>query len=319
MNIRKQVILFASLLLAGPARATLFHSITGETASVTSAGSLTENGTTYVGIFKPSTPPPSYVHLPWVDTAHAYRGQKSIGFEIDPTPSPVATDTDKTQLRISHAGESSDLEFGNTRYLGFAVDIPSANFQGPSKGAVQLAQWWQGSPYTPPLSVTITGATATAANYEVRVYNNTTLGNPSSVPVILSTGTIPFDTWTNFTVMTLMDYTGGGQVKLWQNGSQLVNWTGAVGYDPTTIPYKNPPAGTDNPNTAFDVFFGPYREQQSTTQELFYDEIRWADTFVDAQPAPEPGCLCLPSLMILSSRRRRRFNVRRWAASPCRA
>ena len=296
MNPRRVIFICAAMMFAVSARATLFHSITGETASVTSAGSLTENGTTYTGIFKPSTPPPSYVHLPWVDTSHAYRGQKSIGFEIDPTPSPVATDTDKTQIRISHAGDSSDLVFDNTRYLGFAVDIPSANFQGPTKGAVQLAQWWQGSPYTPPLSVTITGSTATAADYEVRVYNNSTLGNPSSVPIILGTGSIPLDTWTNFTVMSIMDYTGGGQVKLWQNGSQLVNWTGTVGYDPGTIPYKNPPAGTDNPNSAFDVFFGPYREQQSTTQEFFFDEIRWADTFADAQPAPEP--FMLPALML---------------------
>jgi hypothetical protein len=83
-----------------------------------------------------------------------------------------------------------------------------------------------------------------------------------------------------------------------------VNWTGAVGYNPTTIAYRNPPAGTDNPNTAFDVFFGPYREQQATAQELFYDEIRWADTFSDAQPVPEPEALCTSDLLILSLCRR---------------
>ena len=66
-------------------------------------------------------------------------------------------------------------------------------------------------------------------------------------------------------VQTTMNYTGNGQVKLWQNPSQMVDWSGAVGYDPTTIPYKTPPVGTANPNNAFDVFFVVrYREQQST-------------------------------------------------------
>ena len=72
--------------------------------------------------------------------------------------------------------------------------------------------------------------------------------------------------------MTDMDYSGNGQIELWQNGTLLVNWTGAVGYDPTTIPYENPPQGTANPNTKFDVFLGPYRPIQDTEQTEFFDE-----------------------------------------------
>ena len=229
------------------------------------------------------------MHLPWIDTTHSYNGHKSVGFEIEPTPAPADKQTDKVQLRISHADDSSALGFGNTRYLGFAVDIPSASFQAPTQGAVQLAQWWQGSPYTPPLSVAITGGSAGAANYEVIAYNDATLGNPSSMPVVLGTGAIALDTWTTFVVQTTMNYSGNGQVKLWQNGSELVDWNGTVGYDPTTIPYKNPPAGAANPNSAFDVFFGPYREQQSTEQEFYFDEIRWADSFASALPIAAPG------------------------------
>ena len=308
------VVVSLMLCVYSGAQAALYRKVTAETGGSTNAdinadGSLSESGVNYVAIFKPTTPPPSYVHLPWIDAAHSYNGQKSIGFQIDPTPNPGATETDKTQLRISHAGDSSDLEFGNKRYLGFAVDIPSATFQSPSKGAVQLAQWWQGSPYTPPLSVTITGQNAGGATYAVRVYNNTTFGNPSSVPVVVSTGTIPLDTWTSFVVMSIMDYNGQGQVKLWQDGAQLAAWTGDVGYDPTTIPYHNPPAGTDFPNTAFDVFFGPYREQQTTSQQFYFDEIRWSDTFAEATPvaAPEPAGLtfCAIGAAVAIARRQR--------------
>jgi Dockerin type I domain/PEP-CTERM motif len=86
--------------------------------------------------------------------------------------------------------------------------------------------------------------------------------------------------------MTDMDYTGAGQIELWQNGTQLVNWTGAVGYNPSTIPY-NPPTGLSDPNQKFDVFLGPYRPTQNTQQEEFFDEARWADTYADAVPIPQ--------------------------------
>ena len=182
------------------------------------------------------------------------------------------------------------------RYLGFAVDIPSAGFQPPARGGVQLAQWFQGSPYSPPLSITITRETSAGATFQVLVYNNTTGGNPSSQPIIVGTGTMSLDTWTPLVVHAVMNYQGQGEVGLWENGVQLFDWTGSVGYDPTTIPYKNPPAGTSPPNSLFDVFFGPYREQQATTQTFYFDEIRWADTYADASPVPgvpEPSSLAL--------------------------
>jgi hypothetical protein len=304
----------------------LFHYISGETwapaaATVNADGSLTESGSTYTAIFKPSTPPPDWVKLPWIDSTNAFNGLHSVGFEIDPhTPDPGSgTPTDKVQLRVSHAGESSDLEFDNKRYLGFDVKLPSAAFQAPTLGAVQIAQWWQGSPYTPPLSLVVDGGTTSAANYELIVHNNSTLGNPSAPTIVLGTGTIPYDTWTTFVVMTIMDFSGAGQVKLWQNNTQLLAWTGSDAYDPTTIPYKNPPPGTPNPNSAFDVFIGPYRDQQNTTQRELFDEVRWADTFADATPqiiVPEPAAqvtaVCATAMWLLQwPRRLRRPRMRR--------
>jgi hypothetical protein len=114
--------------------------------------------------------------------------------------------------------------------------------------------------------------------------DNDTLGNPSSTPIVVDGGTVPFNTWTNFVVMLIPDYNGNGQIKVWQNGTQVIAWTGKVGYDPSTIPYKNPPAGTANPNTSFDVFYSPYRNRQNTKQQMFFDEIRFADTYSEAAP-----------------------------------
>jgi hypothetical protein len=123
-------------------------------------------------------------------------------------------------------------------------------------------------------------------------------GNPSSVPIVLATGSITLNAWSTFVIGTTMDFSGNGHVQLWQNGTELVNWTGSDAYDPSTIPYKNPPEGTVSPNSAFDVFIGPYRDQQSTEQGELFDDVTWADTFANALPTPEPTTLLLTLLAI---------------------
>ena len=278
---RVMLLALAVLLSAHSARATLFKYVTAEPSSPTGAvinadGSLTESGVNYAVVYKP-VPQAAWVESPWIDTSHAYNGQASIGFEINPTPDPGSTLTDKVQLTISGAHDASAATFDTHRDLGFAVYIPSANFEPPTHGGVQLCQWFQGSPYTPPLSVTITGETSGGATFEVLVYNNATGGNPSSVPVIVATGTIPFDTWTPIVIEAVMDYNYRGRVDMWENGTLLVSWTGSVGYNPATIPY-NPSAGTPPPNSLFAVDIGPYRAQQATTQEFFFDEVRHGPT-----------------------------------------
>jgi hypothetical protein len=63
-----------------------------------------------------------------------------------------------------------------------------------------------------------------------------------------------------------------------------VNWTGKVGYDPSTIPYNGAPVGTPTPNQNFNVYFGPYRARQNTKQQMFFDEIKFSDTYAEAVP-----------------------------------
>ena len=186
--VMKTLAMGAVLAACASARATLFRSITAETGSPTNAvinadGSLTESGVNYIAIYKPTTPPPANVHPAFIDTTTAFDGHNSLGFQIDPTPNPQSTGTDKTQLRVSHAGDSSDLVFDNTRYLGFALNIPSAGFQAPTTTTgVQIAQWWQGSPYGPPLSLDITGGTAGSAFTNSRCSTTPPSATPPASP-----------------------------------------------------------------------------------------------------------------------------------------
>jgi len=280
-------VISALMLFCFSANAATFRHITAEPANgaiINSDGSLTENGVTYPVIYKP-VPQASWVRSPWISPSQGYNSGHSIGMEIDAQDPTSSGQVDKVNHRLCSGNDSFALTWGVKRYTGFALELRSATFQIPQPGTkLMLAQWWQGSPYGPPVRLEITSATTDAVSFEFWVLNNDTLGNPSATPIIIGGGTIPFDAWTTFVVMLIPDYTGNGQIKVWQNGNQIIYWTGKVGYDPSTIPYKNPPAGTPNPNNSFDVFYGPYRDRQPTQQQVFYDEIRFTDTYLEALP-----------------------------------
>jgi len=288
-------------MAATRAYATLYQNITANNATLDSNNDIVENGVTYLTVYKP-TPPSDNVIGPWISTNGGFSSNDAFGYELQPSLANENSSTDKVDTRVSHADDSSGLGFDAPKYLGFAVNIPQAGFSPPTVAStggtstgVQIAQWWQGSPYSPPLALDIEpGETNGMVNYSLLVHNDTTGGNPSSVPVIIGSGTIAFDTWNTFVVMTDMDYNGAGQVELWQNGTLLMNWTGAVGYNPSTIPY-NPPTGLSNPNQKFDVFLGPYRPTQDTQQEEFFDEARWANTYSDALPIPQAEVVLSPT------------------------
>jgi hypothetical protein len=280
-------LVLATLLLAPScARATLYRHITAESpAVINSDGSLTEASVTYPAIYKP-TPQASWVQTPWLDSSLSYKGEQSVGMEIDAVSSYASGDVDKVNHRISSGNDSFALGFGNIkRYTGFALYLPSGEFEIPAAGRkLMLAQWWQGSPYGPPLRLEVTNATTSAVTFRFWVLNNDTLGNPSATPIDIGGGTIPFDAWTRFVVMLIPDYSGGGQIKVWVNGTQIITWAGKVGYDPTTKPYTGDTSSIAYPNQAFDVFYGPYRDRQNKTHVVLYDEIKFASTYSEAAP-----------------------------------
>jgi hypothetical protein len=272
---------------ASDAPGTVFRHITAETAAprdatIASDGSLTEDGVTYPCIYKP-TPQASWVRTPWISPSQAYLGTHSIGVEIVAQPTFASGAVDKVEHRIASGDDSFALTWGIKRYTGFAIELPRAEFEIPTD-RLMIAQWWQGAPYGPPVRIEITNDTSDVVTWKLWILNNDTLGNPSASPVVVPGGTIPFDTWTTFVVMLIPDYHGTGQIKVWQDGAQVVEWTGKVGYDPSTTPYASPPPGTPPPNQAFDVFYGPYRNTQNTRQQMFFDEIKFADTYAAAEP-----------------------------------
>ena len=301
---KRRIALATLAACASRAHATLYTDLLASDSSISpSTEDVIQNGTSYLTVFKP-TPPTANVHDPAITTNGGYTSNDAFTYEIDPSPVVSATTVEKVDTRISYGDDATALSFDSVKYLGFALNIPSANFGavvGDGDSGVQIAQWWQGSPYSPPLALDLTGESNGKATFELIAHNDATGGNPSSVPVMILQGTIPFDTWNTFEVETYMDYNGSGEVALWENGTKLVDWTGAVGYNPSTIPY-NPPTGQPNPNQKFDVFFGPYRPTQSTEQIENFDDLRWANTLADATPVPQTVVTLSPtsSLSVVS-------------------
>jgi len=313
----------AGLSIPATAHATLYYSISAANATIDSSGDIIENGTTYTCITKPV--PPNLAseggneYYPWIATDGGFLSNYAINYQINASPQnpdgSYPSSTDKIDNDIVSGDSNHALTFDSAKYLGFAVKIPSAGFSAPAASptstGVQIAQWWQGSPYSPPLALDMEGESNGMVTYALIVHNDATYGNPSSIPVTLATGSIAFNSWNTFVVKTYMDYSGSGNIELWQNGNLIVNWTGAVGYDPSTIPYNNPPEGTANPNSQFDVYVGPYRPSQETEQSEVFDDIRWANDFSDALPVavPEPAALGIMPCSVLLMRRRKRIRL----------
>jgi Polysaccharide lyase len=278
----------------------LYVDLTANNATISTDGdgNIIEGGVTYDTVTKPV--PPNLVsnggneYLPWISTNGGYTSNDAFAYQILPSPSSggqFLSSADKIDTTLSTGDFSDALTFDSPKYLGFAVNLPAANFTapfttGPAYTGVQIAQWWQGAPYGPPLALELVGESNGMAQYNLVVHNDMTDGNPSSVPDTVWTGTLPFDSWNTFVVMTDMDYSGNGEIELWQNGNLLTTWTGVVGYDPSGYPYDLP-TGINHPNQKFNVYFGPYRPGQDSEQEELFDDVRWANDFGDAVPVPQ--------------------------------
>jgi Polysaccharide lyase len=271
------VIMIAPLASA-PASAQVYRSISGEGAAITAPSfDLAENGRTYRFITKGD-------HAdPWISPTVAFKGTHSIAGEMPPT-SGTASDgstTDKSQHRVIAGNETDALGFMQDRCTGFAVRLET-NFQNPDQ-PVQIFQWWQGTPFSPPLELRVKTQNNALA-WEL-VYRNDQLGRGPTAAAVLTSGGMSVNNWYRFVVCTKMSYStsdGMGNVKVWLNGASKIDMNGIYGYDPTiNYPY----AGSSyKANAKFDIFFGLYRPRQAKRHKLFFDQVRYGVSRSDVDP-----------------------------------
>jgi Polysaccharide lyase len=220
-------------------------------------------------------------HAPEIIWEEYFRGCHSIAYTMPPTTASGSNTTDKSQHRIFGGSESIALPFGVKRYFGFAIKL-DWDMQQPTS-TVQVFQIWQGTPMSPPLELRLMpGGSGSTFNYQLRVRNNSTTANPSAGITVCS-GTIHQGEWNSFVLMTILRSTSdsqNGEIKLWQNGSQVVQWFGRCGYTNGIVYAGN----SYTPNAKFDAFFGPYRPCQQAHLRMYFDEVRYGGSYAETDP-----------------------------------
>ena len=268
------------------ARADIFVQFTGDAATFDPNGNMTDaHGNAYAFVYK-GVPRPPWVRLPWSSPSQFYNGHHAIGLEILPTGSPVPANddgTDKANLTIAK------VSLGQDYFLGFAMKLSRRHFDDPT-AEILLQQWWQGSPYSPPVSLHMIPNSGYQCEFQVR--NNATGGNPNAQVIHLPLGKCRPGMWHTFIVRVRTHYLGQpgtGQLTVWHHDMirSVIDWTGDIGYDPSQPVRVNGTGNyqsTANPNPVLVTYYGPYRDHQETDQQAFFSNITLASSQCEADP-----------------------------------
>jgi hypothetical protein len=192
-------------------------------ATIAADWSASENGETFATV-KDGNP-----QMPSVVLDEVLRQVLSIT-----VPTDTSGHKQRFEWKILQASDPDGLHFDNARYAGFQVQLPAS--PAPFLGSAIIWQAWQGYPYGPPVSLKM--ATGSASPYRMRLsIRNSTVGPDSTVPDIEVWNGAVLDpgTWHAFLIYVEPRFAGGGALKLWIDGTKVLDWTGAIGYDPSQI------------------------------------------------------------------------------------
>ncbi|GLX66999.1 heparin lyase I family protein [Paenibacillus glycanilyticus] len=202
------------------------------------------------------------------------------------TPSGTGSSL-KLQANPYTAGEKQRNEyyaarnqpFGEWRYNGFQIGIPSDSAL-PTNWVV-LDQFHQDSYYVSPQGALELANVNGKLTYQFKVrnkdyYNIDGVNGPSGNALTLWSQEVTTDQFNSIVIGFKPDASGNGGVKIWYNGTQVVNWTGYLGFL----------AGFQGKNFINQYYnsFGMYRGAQNNTMKVYYDNYKWGTTYSDVAP-----------------------------------
>jgi hypothetical protein len=243
--------------------------LTGDYTTLNPDWSAYENGNTFTTV-ESGTP-----SQPLISTQH-YAGNYSIQIQV---PTDNTGNKERFEYTLLPAADSNGLHFDTARYSGFAFRVasPTSSFQS----SALIWQAWQGSPWGPPASFKLTASSAPPFTVGLYIRNMET-GPDSAVSDVKlwSSSMIQPDTWYAVVIYLAPRYTNNnGDIKLWLNGTQYVDCTTNIGYDPSQV------AGAYN---GLDLKNGIYQPNANNGHTLFFDQLIVADTFAEAAATPPP-------------------------------
>lgn len=254
-------------LFASRARATVFRMLTGDYTVINADWSAYENGNTFDTVESGSP------LQPVISTQH-YAGTGSIQIQV---PTDTSGNKERFEYTIAHATDADGLHFDNSRYCGFAFKL------GTNAAAFNSSdlfwQAWQGFPWGPPASLKLTSDSSPP--YTVGLYIRNMITGPDSAVSdvkLWSSSMIQTDTWYAVVIYISPRYTNNnGNIKLWINGTNFVDCTTNIGYDPAQV------AGAYN---GLEIKNGMYQPDSNNGHTMFFDQIMLADTYAEAAATP---------------------------------
>jgi hypothetical protein len=279
-------------IMSSPTNPETVH-LTG-TGYFDTTGDYYEDGYEFPVEYKPY-PQQSWVITPWLSPSQTYLGYNALGYQLNPTgpaPSPMPSyyGLDKANNKLT------EFDFDTDVWEGFAFELPGTTVPNVN---VILAQWWQGSPYSPPVSLILEEGNA---NYECQVVirNNKSGGNPGATAAVLDLGSCDpgspdGGTWHTFVIHIYADTNSNGEVQAWLDtplkDAPTKQISGInVGYIPGecvmvdgSSPCPSPsPAATAAPK--FATYIGPYRPADDETVKVFFANVKFAYSEASADP-----------------------------------
>jgi len=248
--------------VTGPA---LLRLMTGDNTVIGADWTAAEGGA-HFAVVKDGAP-----MKPWISSAHAV-GAKSIAFAV---PTDTSGHKQRVEYKIARAEDADGLHFDNARYTGFAFKLGDS--PAPFLGTAIFWQAWQGYPWGPPASLKF--AADDTAPYRIRL----AIRNPSTGPdskdrdvEIWSSSMIQPNTWYRFLIYVKPRVDGTGEIKMWIDGTRVVDWTGAIGYDQSAVP---------GALAGLDVKAGIYQPSANNGHTFYFDQIVFARTYAAAATA----------------------------------
>jgi hypothetical protein len=262
------LILALAALTAGNLSATIFRYLNGDNTAILSDWNATEDTNEF---FVVTDGAPT---RPFLSTLH-YLGSNSVGFQV---PTDTSGNKERVEYKILEATDTNGLAFTNARYCGFAFMLASSPL--PFTDSSIFWQAWQGSPWGAPASLKF--GSGSSAPYLIRLnVRNASVGPDSSVPDIQlwSNKVINPGTWYSFVIYIEPRYNTNGNIKLWINGTNYLDWTGEIGYDPAQV---------TNTYDGLDIKDGVYQPDANNGHTFYFDQVRVADTYAEACPIMPP-------------------------------
>ena len=280
-------------------KAGLFALLTGDHTTINSDWSATENGIHY------DTASNGIPYQPWIVTTQAFVGTKSIGIQV-----PAGNDANRTKQRFEYKimpcvddnGSTNAPNFQNARYCGFAFMLVGSP-PLPITNSIIFWQGWQGAPWGPPAHLKFVNDHDASPPYDLELAIANLITGPTGENVLWNNRMIYPNTWYTVVIyiqpcyqtgITNAGYNTNGNISLWINGTNMVNWTGEIGYDPTKLYSTNDGSITTNTSgsagvfSGFDIKDGIYAPDANNGHTIYFDEIAVADNYAAACPVRPP-------------------------------